>query len=138
MEKDNSSVPRSFTDIRFNIYYVILLFIVSFIMIGIFLTVKEKSWYDDFFLILPILFLVHGIVVLTGSKYIRLDKQSKTIKIYGPFGFAARNYSYDRLFFKDNELYREIDGKTKFLNIVRYQCSKDDLEAFIAEVNKGV
>lgn len=134
MEKENGSIPGGFTDIRFNIFYFVCIFIIAIIMIGIFLTVKEKNWYYYFFLILAVLFFVHGIGALIGSKYVRLDKQSKTVKIYGPYGFVARKYKYDRLFFKDKELYREIDGKTKFINILRYQCRKKDLEAFIMEI----
>jgi hypothetical protein len=138
MEKDNGSVSGSFIDIRFNIFYSVCLLIAAIIMLVIFLTVKEKAWYYDFFLILALLFLIHGFYALSGSKYVRLDKQSKTVKIYGLFGIAMRKYKYDRLFFKDKELYREIDGKTKFINLLRNQCRKNDFEAFVVEINKGL
>jgi hypothetical protein len=138
MGKDNGSEHGIFTDIRFNTFYSVCMFIAAIIMIVIFLTAKEKNWYHEFFLILAILFLIHSIYAFTGSKYVRLDKQSKTVKIYGPFGFAARKFKYDSLFFKGRELYREIDGKTKFINIQRYQCRKKDFEVFVVEVNKGV
>jgi hypothetical protein len=137
MKKNSSSESGSFTDIRFNVFYSVCLFVAAIIMTVIFLTVKERSWYYDFFIILAVLFLIHGISALIGSKYVRLDKHGKIVKIYGTFGFVASRYKYDRLFFKDKELYREIEGKTKFINILRYQCRKEDLDAFIDEVNKS-
>jgi hypothetical protein len=138
MEKNNGSVPGSFTDIRYNIFYSIGLFTAALIMIVIFLPVKGKDWYYELFLILALLLLIRGIYALTRSKYVRLDKQSKTVKIYDTPIFWARKYKYDRLFFKDKKLYREIDGKTEFINIQRYQYRKNDFEDFIVEVNKGV
>jgi hypothetical protein len=101
------------------------------------MTIKEEEWYYYFFLILPLLFIVQAIGALSGSKYVRLNKKSKTIIIYGPYGFVVRKYKFDRLFFKDKELYREVEGRDKFINLMRYQCRKNDLEAFIVEVNKG-
>jgi ABC-type transport system involved in Fe-S cluster assembly fused permease/ATPase subunit len=138
MEKINGPVPGSFTDIRYNIFYSVGLSTVAIIMIVIYLLLKEKNWYYDFFLILAVLFLVYGISALIRTVYLRLDKQSKTVKINDNPIFWMRRYKYDRLFFNDNKLYREIDGKTEFININRYQCRKNDLEAFIVEVNKAV
>ena len=138
MEQDKSSLSGNFTDIRFNAFYFVCLFIIAIIMlIGFFLTLQEKDWLTILFLILALIAFIHRISALTRNKYIRLDKQSKRIIIYGFCGIALRKYKYDRLFFKDKELYREYGGKTKFINILRSQCRKDDFEAFVVEVNKG-
>jgi hypothetical protein len=138
MEQVNDSVPGNFTNIRYNNFYSIGLAIAGIIMIVIFLTIKERNLYYDSFLILAVLFLVHGIYALIRTNYVRLDKQGKTVKIYDTPIFWARKYKYDRIFFKDKKLYREIDGKTEFIAIVRYQGRKIDFEAFVAEINKGV
>jgi hypothetical protein len=138
MEKTNGPIPESVTDIRYNIFYSVGLSTVGIIMIVISLLVKDKNWYYDFFLILAVLFLVYGFSALIRIVYVRLDKQSKTVKINDNPIFWMRKYKYDRLFFNDNKLYREIDGKTEFINIIRYKCRKNDLEAFIVEVNKEV
>ena len=138
MEKENSSVPGSFTDIRYNLFYSIGLCLAAIIVIIILLIVKGENWYYDFLEVLALLLFVNGIYALIRSKYVRLDKQSKTVKIYDTPIFWARKYKYDRLFFKDKKLFSEINGKTEFINILQYQCRKDDLEAFITEVNKGV
>jgi hypothetical protein len=137
MEKDNSSVTADFIDIRFNHFYVVSIFIAAVILLVIIMTTKGEEWYYYFFLILPVLFFVHAIGALSGSKYVRLDKQTKTVIIYGPYGFVVRKYKFDRLFFKDKELYREVEGRDKLINIMRYQCRKNDLSAFIVEVSKG-
>jgi hypothetical protein len=138
MEKVNSSVQGGITNIRFNTYYSVSLIIVAVILTVLFLRVKEKDWYYILFLIFAVLFIINGVYALTGSKYVGLDKQNKQVIVYGFFGIALRKYKYDRLFFNDKELYREIHGKTKFINILRSQCKRNDLESFIAEVNKGV
>jgi hypothetical protein len=138
MEQDNSSLSGSYTDIRFNAFYFICVFIIAIItMIGFLQNLKGKDWLSILFLILALIAFIHGIYALTRNKYIRLDKHSKKVIIYGFCGLAVRKYKYDRLFFKDKELYREYDRKTKFINILRSQCRKDDFEAFVVEVNKG-
>ncbi|MGD0756461.1 MAG: hypothetical protein ABR927_15525 [Bacteroidales bacterium] len=138
MEHDNSSVSGSYTDIRFNAFYFVCVFIIAIIMmIGFLQTLKGKDWLSILFLILALIAFIHGIYALTRNKYIRLDKHSKKVIIYGFCGIAVRKYKYDRLFFKDKELYREYEGKTKFINILRSQCRKDDFEAFVVDVNKG-
>jgi hypothetical protein len=138
MEHDNSSVSGSYTDIRFNAFYFACVFIIAIIMmIGFLQTLKGKDWLSILFLILALIAFIHGIYALTRNKYIRLDKHSKKVIIYGFCGIAVRKYKYDRLFFKDKELYREYEGKTKFINILRSQCRKDDFEAFVVDVNKG-
>jgi hypothetical protein len=138
MEKYRGSLNQSFTDIRFNIFYSVCTIIIAIILVAIFFTQKENDWYYEFFLILALLFLIQGIYGLTISRYVRLDKENKLVKIYTLYGFAARTYKYERLFFKDNELYREYDGKQKMINILRFQCRKKDYETFVEEVNKGV
>jgi hypothetical protein len=141
MEKNNVSVPGSFADIRYDIFYTAGLFIAALILIVIFLIVKgnwQKHYYD-IILILGLLLLIRGINALSsGNKYVRLDKQSKTIKIYDAHMFWAQKYKYDRLFFKGKKLCREIDGKTEYINITGFGCMKNDFKAFVAEVNKGV
>ena len=137
MEQDKSSLSGNFTDIRFNAFYFVCLFIIAIIMlIGFFLTLQEKDWLTILFLILALIAFIQGIYSSTRNKYIRLDKQSKRIIKYGFCGIAMRKYTYDHLVFKDKELYMEYGGKTKFINILRPQCKKDDFEAFIVEVNK--
>jgi hypothetical protein len=139
MEKGNSSEKGSITNIRFNILYPVCVIIIAILLTVIFIRVKEKDWYNYIpLLVFALLFIIQAIYSLTGGKYVGLDKQNKKVIIYGLFGIAVRKYKYDRLFFKGKELYREIDGKTKFINIMRSQCRKDDLEAFVVEVNKGV
>lgn len=141
MEKDNSSEKGSITYIRANILYSITMIILA-ILLTIFIIVKVKDWHNYIqLLVIPLLFFIHGIYsLIKGSNYVGLDKQNKKVIIYSISGIAMpwRKLKYDRLFFKGKELYREIKRKTKFINILLFQCRKDDLEAFVAEVNKGV
>jgi hypothetical protein len=138
MEKENDLVPESFTYIRYNIYYSVGLSIAAIILILISLTIKGKVWYSNFFLIAGVIFIIHGIYALIRSKYVTLDKQRKTVKVYNTPIFWARKYKYDNLFFKDKVLWSEFNGQTEEIFILHYQCRKDDFEAFVAEVNKGV
>jgi hypothetical protein len=137
MEKHRGSSPEKPMVIRYNVFYTAGIFTVAIIMLGLFLTVREKGWFNSFFLILSVLLFIRGIYALLRSKYVRLDNQTKTVKVYDTPIFWARKYKYDRLLFNDGKIYREIDGKTEYINIIRHQCRKDDFEAFIREINKG-
>jgi uncharacterized integral membrane protein len=140
MEQGNSSEKGSITFIRVNVYYSVGVFIIAVLLAVIFIIkAKEKDWYNYLpWLVFALLFIIQAIYSLTGSKYVGLDKQNKKVIIYGFFGIALRKYKYDRLFFRNKELYSEYEGKTKFINILDSQCRKDDLEAFVVEVNKGI
>ena len=138
MEKVNDSAPASFTYIRYNIFYSVGLIIAAIILILISATVEGSVYYHNFFLITGVLSFIHGIYAFIRSKYVTLDKQKKTVKVYNTPIFWARKYKYDHLFFKDKVLWSEFNGDTLEIFISRYQCRKDDLEAFITEVNKGV
>ena len=137
MDEDKFSAEECGMVIRFNPVYTAVLFTTATILIVIFLTGIGKKW-DNYFLILSIILMIHGIYTLLRNKYVRLDKKNKTVKVYDTPVFWARKYKYDRLFFTDKKLYSEIEGKTEFINIQRFQCRNEDFEALIEEVNKGV
>ena len=60
MEQDKSSLSGNFTDIRFNAFYFVCLFIIAIIMlIGFFLTLQEKDWLTILFLILALIAFIH-------------------------------------------------------------------------------
>lgn len=138
MEKENDSAPENYTYIRYNIFYSAGLIIAAIILVLISSTIEGKVWYNNFLLIIGVIFFIHGIYAIIRSKYITLDKQRKTVKVYNTPIFWARKYKYDHLFFKDKVLWSEFNGETVEIFLSRYQCRKDDFEAFIMEVNKGV
>ncbi len=138
MKKDSISEPGIFVDIRFSRGFSIILFIVAAIMLILYIRGKQQEWYDHLYLISALVLFINGISPYLSRRYVRLDKSNKKVNIYTVFGIVARAYKYDRLFFREMSLYREIGGKTRFINILRSQCVKDDFNNFVKEVNNGV
>jgi len=151
MEKERSSHSENYIDIRYNKIYIgftallaIIFFTILFISkdddgTSILISLSQnRSWGFYFIIIVCLIFLGQIIFALGGARYVRLDKQAKKVIVYGSFFIPAWKYKFERLFFKGKGLYREINGKIKFINIIYFQCRKDDFEAFVNEINKDL
>ncbi|MBN1618540.1 hypothetical protein JW887_04355 [Candidatus Dojkabacteria bacterium] len=84
---------------------------------------------------LSLLTLIQGIYAIFGGKYIKLDPDEKKLKIYGLFGIADRYIRFDELAFEGKDLYRKINGKRKYINLMRFHCNREDFDKFIDFVN---
>jgi hypothetical protein len=49
----------------------------------------------------------------------------------------GRTVKFDKLFIKGKDLYRVINGKVRYINLIKYQCNKKDLDILFQEINKG-
>jgi hypothetical protein len=88
-------------------------------------------------IVFVLIFVGLGIYSLTGGKALSLDKTNKVLHKYIFYGLTSSKYKYDRLFFKGNKLYREIDGKVKFIELRSIDYNKNDLEILNSEIRKG-
>jgi hypothetical protein len=134
MENETSQEVKDFIDVRYNKVYGIIVTILS---LALFIVALCPEKYDVSYYILigvAIILIAFGINSLAGKRYFRHDRLNKMVIIYAGFGFISQKYKYDKLYLKDNRLYREIDGKEKLINIIRYQCNQTDLKAFIKEI----
>jgi len=137
MENENVTPAKNFIDVRYSKYYSISQLVISgILLIPVVTSGTDKEYLYYFCIILALIFVSQGIYSLLGGKTIRLDIKNKNLKKYSFYGSVGWNYKYDRLFFMGKELYRELDGKIKFINILPVECNKKDLEVLIAEVNK--
>jgi hypothetical protein len=134
MENTTSQELKNFTDVRYNKVYGIVITVLSVALL-IFTLLSEQN--DIFYYVLigvDLILIAFGLNSLIGKRYFRHDKQNKMVIIYAGFGSISQRYKYDRLYLKNRRLYREIDGKEKFINIIIMQCNRADLEAFTKEI----
>ena len=138
MEEFIGSTGNEIIDVRYSKRHWISMFIAA----AFFLILPIMVGYHDlFWLIYAIVFILifagQGLYALKGGKSMRLDRKNKILYKYIVYGLASWKYKYDRLFFRGRLLYREINGKTKFIEIRSMDYNKDDLEVLISEINKG-
>jgi hypothetical protein len=60
----------------------------------------------------------------------------KVISFFGLLELINRKVKYDNLFFKGKDLFRVVKGKVRFINIIRSQCNKEDLDFLFQEIRK--
>lgn len=138
MEAIDGSTDNQIIDVRYNKRHWISMFIAaSFFIVLIILA----GWHDLFWVFYSIIFAAalsgQGFYAIKGGKSIRLDKKNKVLHKYTLYGLTSFKYRYDRLFFKGKKLFREIDGKVKFIEIRSIDNRKDDIEVLYSEILKG-
>jgi hypothetical protein len=136
METDTQPNPGASIEIRFNLTYSILILIISVVLVLIAYVSKSDDKVIKYLIYgMSFLNLIHGIYAVTGGKFIKFDPDARRLKFYGLIGLIERSIRFDKLTFEGKDLYREINGKRKYVNLQRYQCNKEDFIKFMNTVN---
>jgi len=136
METDTLSTSRNCIEIRFGLAYSILILIISvFLAFIAYFSKSDDKVIKYLIYAMSLLSLIQGIYAVSGRKFIKYDPNVKKLKFYGLFGIMERSIRFDKLTFEGNDLYREVDGKRKYVNLQRYQCNKGDIRKFMDAVN---
>ena len=136
METNSPPVEKKCIEIRFGLGYSIFTIVLSVLIAFIGYMAKNDDIVLKYIMYgLSLLTLIHGIYAIFGGKYIKLDLDEKKLKIYGLFGIAERHIRFDDLAFEGKDLYRKINGKRKYINLMRFHCNREDYIRFIDFVN---
>lgn len=136
METNSPPAEKQCIDIRFSLIYSIFIIVLSVLMAYIgYIAKNEDIAFKYIMYSLSLLTLIQGIYAIFGGKYIKLDPDEKKLKIYGLFGIADRYIRFDELAFEGKDLYRKINGKRKYINLMRFHCNREDFDKFIDFVN---
>lgn len=137
MKNENDPSLNEYTDVRFNPVYSIFIIFFGIAAAGWAFLSGRDPFFKYYFIFIGLLLLIHGIYALSGGRYIRLDPMRKKIIFSGFLASIKRPVKYDKLFFQGKDLYRVTDGKKRYINLIRYQCRKTDLDKLIRKINKG-
>jgi hypothetical protein len=132
----NKVSPEGYVYVRYNLTYSIFMFLAGIGFVIWPLLSDKEGFIKYYFLLLGLIFLIHGIYAISCRKYIRYDPQGKIISFFGLFEFINRKVQYDNLFFRGKDLFRVIKGKMRYINIIRSQCNKEDLDFLFQEIKK--
>jgi hypothetical protein len=135
MENVKIPSPDRYTDVRFNRIYSIFMLLAGIAFVIWALSPGRDAFAKYYFLFLALIFFIHGLYTFLGKKYIRYNPSEKKICFYN-FWIIDRRVKYDTLFFRGKDLYRVINGKIRFINVIRSQCNKKDLDVFFQEIRK--
>jgi hypothetical protein len=136
MGNENKVSPEGYVNVRYNLTYSIFMLLAG---IGFFiwpLLSDKKEFMKYYLLLLGLIFLIHGLYAISGRKYIRYDPQGKVISFFGLLELINRKVKYDNLFFRGKDLFRVVKGKVRFINVIRSQCNKEDLDFLFQEIRK--
>jgi hypothetical protein len=137
MERTNNPSPVGNIDVRYDRSYSIIMLALMSLFVALAIYFFGKDWADKtIFIIIGLLSGIHGIYALMGKKYLRFDPQGKRIIFFGLFGLVDRKVRYDRIYMVGKEIYRKINGKTRFINIIYQQCNKEDYQRLVDEIIK--
>ncbi|MBN2632318.1 MAG: hypothetical protein JXR66_02105 [Bacteroidales bacterium] len=136
MKTDKQSQPGNCIEIRFNLAYSVLFFIISVLLAIIaYVSTSDDKVIKYLIYAMSLFSFIQGIYAVSGGKFIKYDPDVKKLKVYGLFGIMERSIRFDKLTFEGKDLYREVDGKRKYVNLQRYRCNKEDINKFIDAVN---
>jgi hypothetical protein len=136
IKKDRSA--EEFVDVRFNLAYSIIIIIAGAAFAAWALLPGRDLFLKYYFVILGIIILCHGIYAISGAKYFTFDRNGKQFIFFRFFGFMKSSVRYDRLFFRGKELYRVFNNKTRYINLIRYQCRKRDLDILFKMIDSEI
>ena len=136
MEDTIETSDNGHIEVRYNKYYSISMFAGTVIFVLISFLLAGKQWSDKaLFLIFGLVTLLNGLFSVIMKVYIGYYPKEKEL-IFHHFWLLSRTLRFDRLYFIGKDLYRKTKGKTRFVNVVRNQCVKEDFEKFTDEVKK--
>ena len=135
METDNLSTQGNCIEIRFGLAYSILILILSVLLASVAYFAKGDDKIFKYLIYgMSFLIFIQGIYAISGGKFIKYDPNVKKLRFYGLFGIVDRSIRFDRLSFEGNDLYREVNGKRKYVNFQHYQCKREDVKKFMEAV----
>lgn len=137
MESVKVASPERFINVKFNLLYSLLMILFGIAFVVWALWPERDVFLKYYFLILGLIVLTHGIYAISGGRYFKYYPDDKKIVFSGLFMIIGRTVKFDKLFIKDKDLYRVINGKMRYINLIKYQCNKKDLGIFFQEINKG-
>jgi hypothetical protein len=85
-------------------------------------------------IICALVFIIAGIMALTGRKHFSYDLNNKIIILYAAVGPATKKYMYDRIFLDGNKVMLEKDGKLIKVWISKMISDKKSYEVFIKDI----
>jgi hypothetical protein len=138
MGNENKVSPEGYVDVRYNLTYSVFMLLAGIGFVIWPLLSDKEGFMKYYLLLLGLIFLIHGVYAISGRKYIRYDPQGKIISFFGLLELINRKVKYDNLFFRGKDLFRVIKGKTRFINVIRSQCNKEDLDFLFQEIKKDI
>jgi hypothetical protein len=138
MKNENESSPDEYTDVRYNLVYSIFIIFFGIAAVGWAFLPGRDPFIKYYFIFIGLMLLSHGLYGLSGGRYVRFDQKGKKIIFSGFLAIIKRTVKYEKLFFQGKDLYRVRDGKNRYINLIRYQCMKSDLNKLIQQVKEGI
>lgn len=136
MGNENRVSPERYIDVRYNLTYSVFMLLAGIGFVIWPLLSDKEGFMKYYFLLIGLIFLIHGVYAISGRKYIRYDPQGKIISFFGLLELINRKVKYDNLFFRGKDLFRVVKGKVRFINVIRSQCNKEDLDLLFQEIKK--
>jgi len=137
MESVKDTSQEGFINVKFNLTYSVLMILFGIVFVIWALWPDRDLFLKYYFLVLGLIVLAHGIYAISGGRYFRYFPEDKKIVFSGLFMIIGRTVKFDKLFIKGKDLYRVINGKVRYINLIKYQCNKKDLDILFQEINKG-
>jgi hypothetical protein len=136
MKNKKTLLPEGCIEVRHNLIYSITVFLFGFAFIVLPILFFSTTL-RTLFIFLGVLMVFYGLGAIFGGRYVRYNPLKKELIFSTLYDNEYRTIKYDKLFFKGKSLYREINGKTKYIFLLRFQCNKQDLDILFQEINKG-
>ena len=134
----NKLTPEGSIDVRHNLSFSISVLILGFAFIVLPILFFRSTFIMLFiFMSLGVPMAFYGLCAIFGGRYLRYSPLRKELVFSTLSENKYRTIKYDRLFFKGKSLYREINGKTKYIFLLQSQCNKKDFDILVQEINKG-
>ena len=129
--------PEGCIDVRHNVSYSISVLILGFAFVVLPILFFHSTFLRFIFIFLGVTMAFYGLCAIFGGRYLRYDPLKKELVFSTLSENTYRTIKYDKLFFKGKSLYREINGKTKYIFLLELQCNKKDFDILVQEINKG-
>ena len=81
------------------------------------------------------LVILYAGITLRSRRYLRLDKENKTLMVFGIIGPWSRKYPFDFMYYAGEKFYIERKGEKRKVYIMRSTCDRIDLKSFIKQVH---
>ena len=134
MKNENGRSLTEYIDVRYNRVYSIFIIFFGIVSVVWALLPGRDAFLKYYFIFIGLILLIHGIYAISGGRYMRYDPNGKKIIFSGFLASIKRPVKYEKLFFEGKDLYRVINGKKRYINLIRYQCKRTDLNNLIQEI----
>lgn len=141
MKSSTPSSSETRMDVRFSKLFAILIILLSHapLIFGLqqILALRKDFFQDLNFLIPSMAMLVGLLIILLGLSqpnrwYLRLDRDTKVLRISYGIGSRARKYPFDSIFVDGGKLHIEKNGLRKKVGFMRLICNRNDLKVLVS------